>query len=303
MQTTDVFMMSLVGPFSFFLAQERCIMGTFYRVPHHVLKRGFARHRTTSGDGECWEKGGLANNGGKRWTANKQVGDAFLCRFAWRTPSFTGAVWGRGLVISAVYLTIFDVARQCITSHIKKLKNVRNIIVDESKKLRRFELFAFSDVFRFSRRCGSLMNTFVLVEPELKGWWIGLRLSVVRTYVEILKIHNALIAGKKVCLPSATSWDSTSRPIKLCIVELEDVDFLQMRTGMEGKEWMEKNENVWEIIACPFSLSSFQMIKYVLFSFEASIGSRDGLLEAFHRRKAAEFHPRLYQEKVESPFA
>lgn len=35
------------------------------------------------------------------------------------------------------------------------------------------------------------MNTFVLVEPELKGWWIGLRLSVVRTYVEILKIHNA----------------------------------------------------------------------------------------------------------------
>ena len=147
------------------------------------------------------------------------------------------------------------------------------------------------------------MNTFVLVEPELKGWWIGLRLSVVRTYVEILKIHNALIAGKKVCLPSATSWDSTSRPIKLCIVELEDVDFLQMRTGMEGKEWMEKNENVWEIIACPFSLSSFQMIKYVLFSFEASIGSRDGLLEAFHRRKAAEFHPRLYQEKVESPFA
>lgn len=66
MQTTGVFMMSLVGPFSFFLVQERCIMGTFYRVPHHVLKRGFARHRTTSGDGECWEKGGLANNGGKR---------------------------------------------------------------------------------------------------------------------------------------------------------------------------------------------------------------------------------------------
>lgn len=174
MQTTGVFMMSLVGPFSFFLVQERCIMGTFYRVPHHVLKRGFARHRTTSGDGECWEKGGLANNGGKRWTANKQVGDAFLCRFAWRTPSFTGAVWGRGLVISAVYLTIFDVARQCITRHIKKLKKCtkhHRRWIQEVETFRTFRVFRrfqilttlriFDEYFRTGRtRAERLVDRF-----------------------------------------------------------------------------------------------------------------------------------------------
>lgn len=86
-------------------------------------------------------------------------------------------------------------------------------------------------------------------------------------------------------------------------MELEDVDFLQMRTGMEGKEWMEKKWKRLGDYSMPVFIVFLPDDKVRALSFEASIGSRDGLLEAFHRRKAAEFHPRLYQEKVESPFA
>ena len=72
---------SLSPPFFFQAMQIGCIMARIYRVPHHVLKRGFARQPS--------------HVSVEKLTAElfcmRQVGDAFLSRLSGRDSHFAGA--------------------------------------------------------------------------------------------------------------------------------------------------------------------------------------------------------------------